>query len=218
MARRLLPLALLLFLPAAHASGEFYCCQDVGGSRSICGDTLPEQCRGRAYRILDSGGNVIKEISAPLTPAQKAEQAAEKERQKKLAEAAREKRLVDQALLDTYSTPEDIDISQKKAENDVDIAIRDAQENLKEAQEKRQKLNDEAEFYQKKTLPSDLDKELRAANHQVRVLEELIQVKQGERTTIRNKYEADRKRYFELTGRRSGKPAVTPPASSSTGR
>jgi hypothetical protein len=84
--------------------------------RRVCGDSLPEQCRGRAYRHLDSGGNVIKEVGPPLSAEQKAEQAAEARRKKQIEEAAREQRYKDQALLDTYAMPQDIDLAQSKAE------------------------------------------------------------------------------------------------------
>ncbi|MDR1995423.1 DUF4124 domain-containing protein [Azonexus sp.] len=217
MLRLLLPLALLLLAPAAEAAGEFYCCQDATGRR-ICGDTLPEQCRGRAYQILDRAGNVIQEVGPPLTPEQKAEQAAADRQRKKQEEAARELRRMDQALLDTYATPQDIDIAQRKAEDDVKLAIRSAQENIEASRAKRQKLEAEAEFYQKKTVPPELQKELRAVDHEIKVQQELIDVKQRELAAIHSKYQADRKRYFELTGRNSAGPAVSRPASSSTTR
>ncbi|MDR0777187.1 MAG: hypothetical protein LBE81_11205 [Azonexus sp.] len=214
----LLPLALLLLAPAAEAAGEFYCCQDATTGRRVCGDTLPEQCRGRAYQILDRAGNVVQEVGPPLTPEQKAELAAANRLRKKQEEAARELRRMDQALLDTYATPQDINIAQRKAEDDVNLAIRNAQEHIETSLAKRQKLEAEAEFYQKKTMPSELQKELRAIDHEIKVQQELIDVKQRELATIRSKYEADRKRYFELTGRTSTSPAVNRPASSSTVR
>jgi hypothetical protein len=214
----LLPLALLSLASTSEAAGEFYCCQEATSGRRICGDTLPEQCRGRAYRILDRAGNVIKEVGPPLTQEQKAEQAAENSQRKKKEEAAREQRRLDQALLDTYATPQDIDIAQRKAEDDVDLSIRNAQEYLESVQVKRQKLEAEAEFYQKKAMPPDLEKDLRAINHEIRLQQDLIATKQGELTTIHGKYDADRKRYFELTGRRSTGSAVNRPASSSANR
>ncbi|MCL2344815.1 MAG: hypothetical protein FWC58_03050 [Desulfobulbus sp.] len=218
----LLPLALLLLAPVAQAAGEFYCCQDATSGRRICGDTLPEQCRGRAYQILDRAGNLIKEVGPPLTPEQKAEQAAENRRRKAQEEAAREQRRLDQALLDTYATARDIDIAQRQAEDDVNLSIRNARENLATSQAKLQKLEEEAEFYLKKTMPPELQKDLRAARHEISVIQDLIDVKQRELTVIQSKYAADRKRYFELTGHRSNGPAATPavnrPASSSTDR
>ncbi|MCL2523036.1 MAG: DUF4124 domain-containing protein [Betaproteobacteria bacterium] len=217
MSKRLLPLLALLLAPLAAAMGEFYCCQDANG-QSICGDTLPERCRGHAYRILDRNGNIIKEIAPPLTPEQKAEQAMEARRRKLEEAAAREQRRLDNALLDTYATPQDIDFAQQKAENDVDLAIRNAQEVLAEAQDKRQKLAEEAEFYQKKSMPSELQNDLRATDHEIKVQQELIAVKKREKAAIRAKYEADRKRYLELTGRRSTGATITPPNSSATAR
>lgn len=208
-----LPLLALLLASSVQAAGEFYCCQDSGSGRRVCGDTLPEQCRGRAYRVLDSGGNVIKEVGAPLTPEQKAEQILENRRKKKQEEADRELRRRDQALLDTYTTPEDIDIAQKKAEADVNVAIQATSERIAAAQKKRKKLADEAEFYQKKAMPPELEKDLRAIDHEIRLQQELVELKKKEFDTIKAKYDADRKRYFELTRRSPAAPsgsAATP--------
>lgn len=206
----LLLLALLL-ANSAQATNEFYCCQDPASGRRVCSDTLPEQCRGRAYRILDSGGNIIKEVGAPLSPEQKAEQALENKRRKQLEEAGREQRRRDQALLDTYATPEDIDLAQKKAEADVNTAILAAIGRIDAAQVKRKKLADEAEFYKKKTLPPELDRNLRAIDHEIRLQQELLDLKKKEFDTIKAKYDADRKRYFELTRRPPTAPAVPSP-------
>jgi hypothetical protein len=207
----LLPVWLTASLAQAapvQAGSEFYCCHDPANGRRVCGDTLPEQCRGRAYRVLDSGGNTIKEVGAPLTPEQKAEQILENKRRKQLEDASREQRRRDQALLDTYTTSEDIDLAQKKAEADVNVAIQATNERIAIAQKKRKKLADEAEFYKKKTLPAELEKDLRAIDHELKLQQELVELKKKEFDTIKAKYDADRKRYFELTR----KSPVTPSA------
>ena len=207
MRKTVLPLLVLLAVGSAQAASEFYCCQDPANGRRVCGDTLPEQCRGRAYRILDSGGNIVKEVGAPLTPEQKAELILENKRRKQLEDAGREQRRRDQALLDTYTTAEDIDLAQKKAEADVNLAIQATNERIATAQKKRKKFADEAEFYKKKALPPELEKDLRAIAHEIRLQQELIALKQKEFDTIKAKYDADRKRYFELTR----KSPTTPP-------
>ena len=207
MRKTVLPLLVLLAVGSAQAASEFYCCQDPANGRRVCGDTLPEQCRGRAYRILDSGGNIVKEVGAPLSPEQKAELILENKRRKQLEDAGREQRRRDQALLDTYTTAEDIDLAQKKAEADVNLAIQATNERIATAQKKRKKFADEAEFYKKKALPPKLEKDLRAIDHEIRLQQELIALKQKEFDTIKAKYDADRKRYFELTR----KSPTTPP-------
>lgn len=206
------PFLALLLVSTAQASGEFYCCQDSASGRRVCGDTLPEQCRGRAYRVLDSGGNVVKDVGPPLTPEQKAEQILENKRRKQQEDAGREQRRRDQALLDTYSTPEDIDLAQKKAEADVNLTIQTTNERIATAQKKRKKLADEAEFYKKKTMPPELDKDLRAVEHELKLQQELVELKKKEFDTIKAKYDADRKRYFELTRR----PPAAPSGSAAT--
>lgn len=208
-----LSLSLILLALAANpvlAAGELYCCPDPATGRRICGDSLPEQCRGRAYRVLDNNGNVIKEVGPPLTPEQKAEQVLEARRKKQLEDTAREQRYRDQALLDTYATPQDIDLAQKKAESDVNLAIQDTQARINEAGSKRKKFEAEAEFYKKKAMPAELAKELRTLEHEIKIQQELLDVKKREFDTIKAKYDADRKRYYEVTKRT---PMAAPPSS-----
>lgn len=211
----LLPLLLLSALPA-QAAGEFYCCQDPSSGRRVCGDTLPGACRGQSYRLIDNAGNVIKEVGKPLTLEQKAEQLALEKQRKHQEELAREQRRKDQALLDTYSLPEDIDLAQGKAEADVNFSIKAAQAKIADVQKKRAKLLNEAEFYKKKALPAELDRDLKATEHEIKVQQELIDVKQHDLATIKTKYDADRKRYFELTGRSSSPARPAPSAGAQT--
>lgn len=201
----------LLSLGSAQAGGEFYCCQDPSSGRRVCGDTLPEQCRGRAYRVLDSNGNIAKEVGAPLTPEQKAEQVLENKRRKQLEDSSREQRRRDQALLDTYATPEDIDFAQQKAEADVNFAILATIARIDAARTKRKKFEDEAEFYKKKTMPPELEQDLRALDHEIKLQQDLLAIKKREYDSIKAKYDADRKRYFELTRRPPTSPAGSPP-------
>ncbi|MFZ2265978.1 MAG: DUF4124 domain-containing protein [Azonexus sp.] len=202
MSKQLLLLPLLLLIAASsQAASEFYCCQDNSGRRA-CSDTLPEQCRGRPYKVLDSGGNIMREVGPPLTAEERQQQAAENVRRKQQEEAAREQNRKDQALLDTYATLQDIDLSQRKAENDVNLAMAATQAKINVAMTKRKKLLDEAEFYRKKSLPPELDKSLRAVEHEIKVEQELLDVKKHDFELIRAKYDADRQRYLDLTTRR----------------
>lgn len=201
MPRQLATFALLVFALPSWGAGEIYCCQDPASGRRICADSVPAQCRGQGHRIFDRAGNLVQEVGPPLTPEQKLLAAEEVRRKKQLEDAQRERRRIDQALLDTYATAEDIDLAQRKAENDVNFSIRTAQAAIEEAQKKRVTLEQEAEFYRKKTMPQDLDKSLRSVKHEIQLQLELIEVKKKDLAAIRAKYDADRRRYFELTGR-----------------
>ena len=199
-------LALLLPLPAAAQSAaaakSMYCCQDSASGRSVCGDTLPAQCRGRAYRVLDRAGNLVREVAAPLTPEQKAAAAAAAAEQKRIEDAQREQWRKDQALLTTYPTLADIDYLQKKAEGEARRALQEARDEMVELQHKQRKLANEAEFYKRRSMPVDLANQLRANGHEIQLQQELIALRNKELVATSNKYEADRKRYLELTGGR----------------
>ena len=205
---RLLLLLSLSALPFS-ASADFYCCQD--GGRRVCGDTLPDVCRGRAYKLLDKSGNLLKDVGPPLTAEQKAALLEEQKRQKEQEEKAREQRRRDQALLDTYSSIKDIDISQEKAENDVKLSIKNVEAQIQLTQLKRKKFEDEAEFYKKKQIPPEVQKGLQLTNHELKLQEELLELKQSEFAKIKAKYDGERQRFIELSSirRSSAAPAAT---------
>ena len=191
-------LAALALPAAAQQSNKLYCCD---GGR-ICADSLPVQCRGKAFRILDDKGNVIKEVGPPLTPEQKAQLVLEEKQRKEAEDKLKEQRRKDQALLDTYATLEDIDIAQRKAESDINLAIKDIETKIEASKKKRKKFEDEAEFYKKNTMPAEVTKGLGEADHEIKTQQELLAVKRGDLQTIKTKYDTDRKRYIELTGAR----------------
>jgi type IV secretory pathway VirB10-like protein len=190
------------------AAGNIYCCN---GGR-ICGDSLPEQCRGKAYRILDKGGNVIKDVPPPLTPEEKAQAAAAEQKRKEEEAAAKEQKRKDAALLQTYTSLADIDRAQSRSETEVRAAIKGAEDKIAVAQKKRKKYEEEAEFYKKKAMPPELSKGIVDADGEIKTQQELLAVKQGDLKNIQGKYDGDRKRYMELTGAKKPPPEPVPTA------
>lgn len=205
--------AILAALPAQAQNKpplttNIYCCN---GGR-ICGDSLPEQCRGKAYRILDKGGNVIKEVPAPLTAEEKAQAAAAEQKRKDEEAAAKEQKRKDQALLQTYTSLADIDRLQARTEAEVRAAIKGAEDKIAAEQKRRQKFEEEAQFYQKKAMPSGLTKSIVDAEGEIKTQQELLAVKQNDLKNIQARFDADRKRYVELTGVKPGAAAPAPAA------
>jgi hypothetical protein len=199
-AKQLAALSLVFAALSAQGAGVFFCCPDTNGRRT-CGDTLPESCRGKAYKIINTDGTVLKEVGPPLTPEQKAEFAVQDKRRQELEALAREQRRKDQALLDTYSSIKDIDIAQKQAENDLKTAIAAENAQIDVIREQRKKYEREAEFYKKKSVPADIAKGLREADYSIKLLEDNVKLKQRDFETVKNKYDADRRRYIEITSR-----------------
>ena len=206
----------LLFLIAAlagalpaTAAGTLFCCIDERGKQA-CGDILPVACYGRAYREISASGLTVRNVEAPLTAEQKALRAAEDRKRKEEEAALREQRRMDQALLQTYGSLDDVELMRKRAEADVMASIAAAEKKIADARQVRKKFEDEAEFYKKKTLPPDVEKGLKLADFEIGAQQNLIDVKKKELGTIKAKYDEDRRRYLELTRSRTATTQALP--------
>ena len=62
----LVALALVAGAPLAQAAGKLYCCNDASG-KQVCGDLMPQECYGRAYREVGDSGRTVRNVEAPLT-------------------------------------------------------------------------------------------------------------------------------------------------------
>jgi hypothetical protein len=195
-----LSLALLAAIPAQ--AGNMLCCQDPNTGRRACGDSLPEQCRGRAYKVLDGAGNVIKEVGPPMTAEQKALAAAEVQRKKEEEAARNEQRRKDQALLATYSSVQDIEQARARNMDVTQEAIKQVEAKIAALQKQRKKYEAELEFYKNKTAPPELAKNLRDTDSDIKAQNGLIEAKKAELEQIRAKYDQDKRRYTELAGGR----------------
>ncbi|MGE5385327.1 MAG: hypothetical protein ACM3SV_05485 [Betaproteobacteria bacterium] len=199
----------LMAFSGANA-GDLICCSDPVTGRRVCGDSLPDQCKGRAYKVLDSAGNVIKEVGPPLTSEQKAEKEAEAKRKKELEAARKEQQRKDAALLETYPTLNDIEISRNRAEAEVITAMKQAEQRVDVAGKRRKKFADEAEFYKKREMPPEVARGLKDAEDEIRAQKTLLESKQKDLESVRAKFAEDKRRYLEITaGGRAMHPAAT---------
>jgi valyl-tRNA synthetase len=184
----------------AMAAGKMFCCNDANG-KQVCGDILPQECYGRAYRELGESGRTIRSFEAPLTAEQRAKRAAEEEQRKKDEAALREQQRKDQALLNTYGSEKDIETMRQHAQADVQKSIKNAEARIAEIQLQRKKYENEAEFYKKKQLPPDIQKGLSNTDFEIKAQQSIIEAKKKELEIIREKYDVDRHRYLELNKR-----------------
>jgi hypothetical protein len=114
--------------------------------------------------------------------------------------ADKEQRRKDRALLDTYGSERDIDTQRSRAEGEVQVAIKQAELKIADAKKRRQKLEAEAEFYKNKALPDTVAKGMKEVDFEIKAQQDLIDLKQKELAAVRVKYDAEKKRYQELTG------------------
>ena len=199
---KLIPMTVLLglvnlVLPIVHAQSSF-CCVDTATGRRICGDVLPAQCKSIAYNVYDRAGNIIREVGPPLTKEQKIAKEVEERRKVEQENAQREQRRKDSALLETYSSIKDIDISLARAQSDILKSMEFAQVQIDAAKKKRKKLEEDAKKYPKDAIPPEVSRGLRDADDEIRAHTSVQASKKKDLEMVRAKFNADRRRYLEI--------------------
>ncbi len=195
LALAMLPLLAALPLPV-HAA-KSYCCADERG-RQVCGDSLPRECFGRAYREVSERGTTLRKFEAPLTAEQKEQREVEMASKKKEERAAMEENRKNQALLNTYATEKDVDLARERALADVENSVKEVQAKSNEALKRKQKLDVEAGFYQKKPMPAELQAQIKASESEIKAQQTAIAAKKAEMEQVRARFDEEKKRYLEL--------------------
>ena len=200
-----LSLAAALALPAFSAQAQrMYKCVDSSG-KVYYTQIPPKECQGQSTQELSKQGRIVKE-NVVLTPEQRAAKEAEAKKKAEADRIAGEERRKAMALLNTYSSEQDIEDARARSLKAVDDAIKVAERRIAEAQKRRDGFEKEKEFYAKKAPPPKLQQDIQQTELEMKNQKELADAKRKEVSTINAKYDDDKRRFHELTtARASGK-------------
>ncbi|MEZ5614723.1 MAG: hypothetical protein R3E35_05850 [Rhodocyclaceae bacterium] len=190
--------AALLTAPAAAQKRITYCCIGDNG-RQMCSDVLPKECYGKAYREVSPRGIVLRHVPAPLTAGERAAREAEEKKAREEEARRLEQDRRNRALLATYTSEKDIDAARDRAVADLQKAIKAARENQAELAMKKQKLDSEAEFYKKNTMPAPLQAQIHTNDTEMKAQQAAIDGKLKEIEAAKARYEDEKRRFLELT-------------------
>jgi Domain of unknown function (DUF4124) len=196
-------LKLILLLCAAALAGpaaaqKLYKYTDPVTGKTVYTERMPAEAAGKPNEQLNRQGTVTKRNEGALSPEQLA--AKEAERKRKLDEdiAAKEEKRKNMALLNTYSSEQDIAEARARAIKVNAEAVDEAQRKLADAQKRQQELAGEAEFYTKKPMPRQLKQDIQVNEAAIASHTELLDKKKKEIEAINAKYDEDLRRYREL--------------------
>ena len=196
-------LKLILLLCAAALAGpaaaqKLYKYTDPVTGKTVYTERMPAEAAGKPNEQLNRQGTVTKRNEGALSPEQVA--AKEAERKRKLDEdiAAKEEKRKNMALLNTYSSEQDIAEARARAIKVNAEAVDEAQRKLADAQKRQQELAGEAEFYTKKPMPRQLKQDIQVNEAAIASHTELLDKKKKEIEAINAKYDEDLRRYREL--------------------
>ena len=197
MLGRCLALGAVLVLAAAAADGALYRWVDENG-RVQYSDTPPQKDRSAVQ--LSNRGMVLKKIEAPLTPEQQKAKDAEEARKRAEDAKALEQRRQDSALLQSFTTVQEIDMKRDREVSAVETAIANLreQERTLDARLAADRKRAEDRDKTKKPLSESLQDDIVRAEAEKKVLEDEIKRKYDEIAATKSRYEALKKRYIVL--------------------
>jgi hypothetical protein len=194
----LLPVVLALL--ALPAQAKLYKWVDEKGQVHYT-DTLPPAAAAQGNAEMSKSGNVIKKTESA------------EERQKRLAaeaEAAERKRVADEqarkdrALLATYTSEKEIDLARDRALEQRSLVIKSAQARLAQLEPSLKELGDKIAAAEKKgkPAPEHIRRQYEAKRAEVEDAQHTIKTNEEAMAAVRERYEAEKLRYRELTAKR----------------
>ncbi len=190
---------LLLCVTAGSAQAQrMYKCTDAKG-RVFITQTPPVECLGRPTDVLNKKGTVIQRDEGQITEAEQTKRAAEAKKKADEAAAAKEESRRAKALLNTYSSEKDIEETRARMLQENEAAVLDTEKKIAGAMKRQKELENEKEFYAKKTLPAKLQQDIKVNELDLKSQQDLLAAKKKQVATINAKYDEDKKRYIDLT-------------------
>ena len=170
------------------------------------GETIPPEYADKGRAELNKAGRVVKKQEVLTTDELRAERSRkEQEEAKKQSEeqATLERKRRDRALIDTYSSPNEVDLARTRNLQQIEARIIGINANLKMATANLQGLQKEADSYTKanKKIPPELYDDIKEAETRLSKLQKDMDMSQAEKAAMNARYDADKARYKELTGK-----------------
>jgi len=194
---------MMIFGWALPAQAAMYKWVDAQG-RTHYGDTLPQRATGRANVELDKQGLAIKQNAGALTPEQRQQRAAEQVRLQQELQAKTEQKRRDTALLNTYTSPAEIDLARDRSLEQAKSTIKGSQIQLSQLRAQQAQLDQQMALIarSKRPIPSHITAAQDANAREIARTEGVITQKNKEIAGIRDRFDADKARFIELTSPR----------------
>lgn len=166
------------------------------------GETIPPEYANKDRSELGKSGRVIEKKEV-LTPEERraSEQADIKKRADE--EAALERKRRDKALINTYSNEKEIDLARNRNLQQVEARIGSISSQLKMANDNLLAFQKEADALVKagKKIHPSLQEDLKESQERLAKLQQDMEKAKTEKATLDARYDADKARYKELTGK-----------------
>ena len=166
------------------------------------GETIPPEYAHRDREELNKAGRVVEKKEV-LTPEERHAKELEDIKKREDEEAALEQKRRDKALLNTYSNVKEIDLTRDRNLQQVEARINSINSQLKMAEDNLKALQKEADGYTKanKNIHVSLQEDLKESQARLTKLQQDMEKSKAEKAAVEARFNADKARYRELTGK-----------------
>lgn len=160
------------------------------------GETIPPEYADRDTKELDKGRISDRSETFDSKKQDSAKQETEEDK------AAKEARRRDEALLNSFTTEKEIDLSRDRSLLQIEARINSYQTLIKSAQVSLDDLHKEADGRTSKNwkIPQSLTDDIVAAEERIATLQLNLENSQKESAAVRARYDAEKQRFRELKG------------------
>ncbi|HEV8501589.1 MAG TPA: DUF4124 domain-containing protein [Casimicrobiaceae bacterium] len=175
-------------LSAPYAFAETYKWTDDKGVVHYT-DKMPQEDVNKAATVLDKQARPIKHIDPPLTPEQRAARDAEDRKKQALAKSQEEAERQDRALMQSFSSAEEIELSKSRALATIDGQVQSSHAYIQQLGKRKEEIEARKLALGKKPVPDAMERELASIDAEVARQDELIQQRQQERAQTAARYD-----------------------------
>ena len=202
--------AAALMLAAPHlAHGQpkqdyTYRCTGKDGKRYY-GQTIPQTCLGQPLELINKQGLVVKRIDPEGDEKARLAKEAEAEKKRELEAAQKESQRRNRALLATYTNEKDIEDSRNRDLRNHQRSVLEVERRIEDIKKRQAQFQKELALFQeagKGNPPARLQEEITNADIDLKAQQSLLDAKKKETLSINARYDEDKRRYLEATGKK----------------
>lgn len=167
------------------------------------GETIPPEYANKDRLELNREGRVVKSEEA-ITPERRRAKEQDEAKKRDEAKAALEQKRRDTTLINTYSNVKEIDLARNRSLQQIDARIDAINSSITTANNNLLGLQKEADGYAKanKPIPASLQEDLKEAQARSAKLQQELENPIAEKAAMDARFDADKARYIELTGKK----------------
>ena len=191
---------------AQPKSSEQYTYRCTGNDgKKYYGSTIPNACLGRPLELINKQGLVVKRIDPEGDEKARLAKEAEAERKREVEAATKDAQRRSRALLATYTSEKDIEESRARDLRNHEKGVQEVQKRIDDIKKRQAQFQKELDLFKtagKGNPPQRLKEEITNADIDLKAQETLLDAKKKEAVGINARYDEDKRRYKEATGRK----------------